>query len=110
MAKRLMFVAGAAVGYVFGTRAGREQYDKLCKLAQRVAGNPAVQNAAHSAADNSRAAAVKAADTVVDRAGNRLPGAVTDKVRALRDKAAPHDDWGTGTGNGAGTSTGTGTP
>jgi hypothetical protein len=40
-----MFVIGLGVGYVLGTRAGRERYDQMVKSAKDFAGNPAVQKA-----------------------------------------------------------------
>ena len=103
MRYRLTFICGAAFGYVLGARAGRERYEQLRKTAQRLAQNPAVRNAAESAALQGRAAAVKAADSDQTRFGDRLPDAlsdkVADKVRSLRERsgsngAAAHDDWG----------------
>ncbi|EFL26310.1 MULTISPECIES: hypothetical protein [Streptomyces] len=87
MRYRLTFMTGLAVGYVFGTRAGRERYEQLRACAQRLAQNPAVRNTAESAALGGREAATKA----------------LGKVRPLRDKiaqresrsAAEEDDWGT---------------
>jgi hypothetical protein len=43
MIKKLMFVAGAGVGYVLGTRAGREKYNALVSKARKVADRPEVQ-------------------------------------------------------------------
>jgi len=40
------FLAGAVVGYVFGTRAGRERYEQLKQLSRQVSENPNVQDAA----------------------------------------------------------------
>ncbi|MBB5117359.1 MULTISPECIES: hypothetical protein [Streptomyces] len=92
MRYRLTFIIGAAVGYVLGTRAGRERYEQLRKGAQRVAQNPAVRNTAESAAQNGRALASRA----LDRVGDRLPGPVSERVRSLREqRAATEDDWGT---------------
>lgn len=48
MGKITMLVAGA-VGYVLGTRAGREQYDKIAGQAQRVWRDPKVQRKAGQA-------------------------------------------------------------
>lgn len=42
----LRFLLGAAVGYVLGTRAGRERYEQLIRTYQRVSDHPAVQGAA----------------------------------------------------------------
>jgi hypothetical protein len=46
MRYRMMFVVGLAVGYVLGSRAGRERYEQIKRTAQRVADNPSVQEAA----------------------------------------------------------------
>ncbi|WP_344858610.1 YtxH domain-containing protein [Planomonospora alba] len=43
---RMMFCAGLAVGYVLGSRAGRERYEQIKRMAQRVTDNPSVQEAA----------------------------------------------------------------
>ncbi|MFD0686694.1 YtxH domain-containing protein [Actinomadura fibrosa] len=37
------FIAGAAIGYVLGTRAGRERYEQLKRLSRQVSENPKVQ-------------------------------------------------------------------
>lgn len=42
----LRFLLGAAVGYVLGSRAGRERYEQLVRTYERVADHPAVQGAA----------------------------------------------------------------
>ncbi|MFC0861197.1 YtxH domain-containing protein [Sphaerimonospora cavernae] len=46
MRYKMMFAAGLAIGYVLGTRAGRERYEQIKRLAQRVADSPTVQEAA----------------------------------------------------------------
>jgi hypothetical protein len=92
---RLTFIAGALVGYVLGTRAGRERYEQLSKVAQRIAQNPAVRNTAESAMLQGRSVAGKAADTVTEKFGDRMPEALAGRVRALRNGNAPEDDWGT---------------
>jgi len=40
------FLVGVAVGYVLGTRAGRERYDQLVRTYRRAVDHPAVQGAA----------------------------------------------------------------
>lgn len=37
---------GAVIGYVLGSRAGRERYEQIKRLAVRTADHPAVQGAA----------------------------------------------------------------
>ena len=46
MRGRMMFLAGLGIGYVLGTRAGRERYEQLMQLVQKVRANPTVQEAA----------------------------------------------------------------
>ncbi|WP_147339478.1 YtxH domain-containing protein [Actinomadura spongiicola] len=46
MKARMMFMAGAAIGYVFGTKAGRERFEQIKRLSQQVSENPNVQEAA----------------------------------------------------------------
>lgn len=40
------FLLGAGVGYVLGSRAGRERYDQIARAYRRVADHPSVQGAA----------------------------------------------------------------
>lgn len=98
MRYRLTFVAGLALGYVLGTRAGRERYEQLKKSARQVTQNPAVRNTAETAAQQGREIAYKALHTVSEKVGDRVPDSVTDRVRSLRERNAGgtgEDDWGT---------------
>lgn len=40
------FLLGIAIGYVLGTRAGRERYEDIVAMARRVAGSQTVQSTA----------------------------------------------------------------
>lgn len=96
MRYKLTFVIGLALGYVIGTRAGRERYEQLKKSARRVSQNPAVRNAAESAAQNGREVAGKAFHAVSDKVGDRMPDSVAERVRSLRERSSSaEDDWGT---------------
>ncbi|MFJ6831665.1 YtxH domain-containing protein [Streptomyces sp. NPDC091209] len=98
MRYRLTFVAGLALGYVLGTRAGRERYEQLKKSMRQVAQNPAVRNTAETAAHQGREIAGKALHTVSEKVGDHVPDSVTDRVRSLRERNAGgtgEDDWGT---------------
>lgn len=46
MRYRMAFAAGLVVGYVLGSRAGRERYEQIKRAARRVADSPTVQEAA----------------------------------------------------------------
>ncbi|WP_199245892.1 YtxH domain-containing protein [Leifsonia sp. AG29] len=48
MRGKLIFAAGAAVGYVLGTRAGRERYEQIRAAASRVWESPVVQDQVHA--------------------------------------------------------------
>lgn len=100
MRYRLTFLAGLALGYVLGTKAGRERYEQLKKSARQIAQNPAVRNTAETAAQQGRSYAGKALHTVSDKVGDRVPASVAQRVRSLRERNAdgsPGDDWGTST-------------
>ena len=63
------FLAGLAVGFAVGARAGRERYEQMVKIARKTAENPTVQKAA-------RAAGQKAAElgkAAKDRAATQVP-------------------------------------
>ena len=98
MRYKLTFVVGLALGYVLGTRAGRERYEQLKKSARQVAENPAVRNTAESAAQQGRQFAGKAYHAVSDKVGDKVPESVAGRVRSLRERSAHDggaDDWGT---------------
>ncbi|GAA2419535.1 YtxH domain-containing protein [Streptomyces sp. NPDC059118] len=96
MRYRLTFIAGLALGYVIGTRAGRERYEQLKKSARQFAQNPAVRNTAESAAQSGRDLAGKAYHAVSEKVGEKVPAPVADRVRSLRDRGRNgEDDWGT---------------
>jgi hypothetical protein len=101
MRYRLTFVAGLALGYVLGTRAGRERYEKLVRAARQISQNPAVRNVAESATHTGREFAGKAYHSVSvrvgDRMGDKVPASVAQRVRSLRDRDRhdDRDDWGT---------------
>ncbi|MFF3391100.1 YtxH domain-containing protein [Streptomyces sp. NPDC002669] len=97
MRYRLTFIAGLALGYVIGTRAGRERYEQMKESARRFARNPAVRNTAESAAQNGRQMAGKAYHAMSDKVGAKVPAPVAERMRSLRDRArdGAEDDWGT---------------
>lgn len=46
MRGKVMFIAGVGVGYVLGTRAGREKFDRMVAQARKFWESPTVQEAA----------------------------------------------------------------
>ncbi|MER6416861.1 YtxH domain-containing protein [Streptomyces humidus] len=100
MRYKLTFVVGLALGYVLGTRAGRERYEQLKKSARQVAQNPAVRNTAETAAQQGRQYAGKAYHAVSDKVGDRMPESVSSRVRSLKERSTHNggdDDWGSST-------------
>ncbi|WP_406860769.1 YtxH domain-containing protein [Streptomyces sp. HUAS MG47] len=97
MRYKLTFVAGLALGYVLGTHAGRERYEEMKKSARELARNPAVRNACETAATTGREYAGRAYHSVSEKVGDRLPAAVTDRLRPGRRRSDEDldDDWGT---------------
>ena len=79
MMKKLTLLTAAGVGYVLGTRAGRERYDQIVASVQRIAGNPKVQDAAHRAQDTVAQQAPVVADAMRDKASSAA-STVADKM------------------------------
>ncbi|MEV0407806.1 hypothetical protein [Actinoallomurus sp. NPDC050550] len=82
MKYRAVFLAGAAAGYVLGTRAGQERYEQIKRLSRRVAENPTVQEAAGVL----RAQAGELAGTARQKVGDKVQtvsGKVQEKVPGI---------------------------
>ncbi|MFI1281623.1 YtxH domain-containing protein [Streptomyces sp. NPDC020858] len=97
MRYKVTFVVGLALGYVLGTRAGRERYEKLKKSAREIAQNPAVRNAAETAGHTGREYAGKAFAVVSAKVGDAVPDSLAGRVRGLRGRigSGADDEWGT---------------
>ena len=69
MRYRATFLAGLAVGFVAGTRAGRERYEQMKKLARKVVESPAVRKATQAAGEK----ATELTKVAKDKAATRVP-------------------------------------
>lgn len=67
MKKLLVLIAGG-VGYVLGTKAGRERYDQIMGTFNKVKDDPRVQEKAHQAADLAKEKAPVVKEKVTDAA------------------------------------------
>jgi hypothetical protein len=76
---RISFAAGLAAGFVAGTRAGREQYEKMVKLAKSAGQNPTVQQAATTVQTQASALLSSAGQKVAD-GGPKLASSALHKV------------------------------
>src|SRR5215472_15918964 len=95
MRYRAMFFTGLAVGFILGTRAGRERYEQMKTLARRATDHPAVQQAAGTAAAQATGLAKTATNKVADRVQQRGPGfantaiqKASERLPGWRDKPA----------------------
>lgn len=79
MKGKLSLLVGGAIGYVLGTRAGREQYDKIVAQAQGLWGNPKVQDAKVQAQDFAKEKGPEVGRKVADAASGAA-SAAQDKV------------------------------
>jgi hypothetical protein len=65
---KILFVAGLGLGYVLGTRAGREKYEELRTAALKVWNDPRVQKQVDAVEDFVKDKAPDVADFVSDNA------------------------------------------
>ena len=86
MIKKLFFVAGAGIGYVLGTRAGRERYNAMVAKAREVADRPEVQEV--------KQAVQTEAQRLYDAGRQRLRERTVPPGEPIRAGAEPEDaNW-----------------
>lgn len=66
MKGKILFVVGLGVGYVLGTRAGRERYEQIKRAADRVWNTPAVQQGVGTVKDFAASKAGDLGDSMLD--------------------------------------------
>lgn len=98
MKNKLVLLAGAAVGYVFGTRAGRERYEQIKDGAAKFWKNPQVQekisDAEHAVTDAAKSA-VDAAGSKVSEFRHRSGNGSNESNGLWSDDELADDDLGT---------------
>jgi hypothetical protein len=92
MKGKIMLLAGGAVGYVLGARAGRERYEQNMSQAQSLWHNPTVQEKASQAQDLAKEKGPEVGQKVADAAAGAASQA-KDKVSGGSGDSSP----GTGT-------------
>jgi hypothetical protein len=68
MKGKILFVTGLALGYVLGTRAGREKYEQIKTTASKFWNDPRVQHRVDDVQDFVKDKAPEVADFVTDNA------------------------------------------
>lgn len=92
MKNKLVLLTGVAIGYVLGTRAGREQYDKLREQAKALWSSPTVQQQVHAAQDAVREHGPTVAEAAKEKAG--------EAARTAKEKVRSSDNGTVGDGGG----------
>jgi tripartite-type tricarboxylate transporter receptor subunit TctC len=77
MRTKLAFIIGAAVGYVLGTRAGREQFEKIRSAARQMWEDPRVQSTVEDVEQ-------RASDLMKEK-GPELKEKITEAVKSAAD-------------------------
>jgi hypothetical protein len=89
MRYKAVFIAGIAVGFMAGSRAGRGAYDRIISSGRKIAAHPKVQQATTTvqakAADLGKTAAAKAPDYAKNAATN-VPKIVSNAKQAATEK------------------------
>jgi hypothetical protein len=98
MKNKLVFVSGVAVGYVLGTRAGRDSYEKLKVKVRGFWESPTVQDKVSDAAESLRNKAPEVreqASQALKKAKEEITGALQHDTKTQKDQAtsghSPHD-------------------
>jgi|SRR5690625_4769154 len=106
MRYRITFVAGLAVGYVLGAKAGKQRYEQIVRAARRIADNPAVQETAGvvgaQVSGASKAVYGKVADRMPVSSLKDFLARPTDEEAAELDGTSPDGGVEHGGVNGAG--------
>lgn len=84
MRGKVMFLGGLAAGFVLGSRAGRQAYDRLAHSFQKVRENPTVQEAAGAVQHQATKLYAYGKETATDKFGHTRMG-----ERVLHDSAEP---------------------
>ncbi len=89
--KKLIFIAGVGLGFVLGSKMGREPYEKLEATARQYAEDPRVQEKFGQVRDTASRTAKDTADTVKTKAPE-VAGAAKDKASSFKHRKDDSND------------------
>ena len=84
--KKLLILVAGGIGYVLGTKAGRQRYEQIRGTFVKVKDDPRVQEKAHQAADLAKEKA-----PVVKEKVTQAADAASAKVRSVTGSSDPAD-------------------
>jgi hypothetical protein len=87
MRNKLIFLTGVGVGYVLGTRAGRQRYEQLVRAGRKLKENPTIQETAGILQAQAGELVSSAKGTVSDKFGNTAWGAKVSNFLHEHDTA-----------------------
>lgn len=90
MRGKAAFVVGGLVGYVLGTRAGREQFERIRVQARKVWEDPRVQDTVADVGQRAQGLVAEVAPELKDRVTDAVRSA-SGAVRSKVDPAGPND-------------------
>ncbi|GAA1484814.1 hypothetical protein [Brachybacterium fresconis] len=93
--KKFIFLAGLALGFVIGSRAGRGPYESLERTARQVADDPEVQRRATQAKETAGRVAQDTASTVKDKApevASSVKGGVAGAAGSAKERLGGSED------------------
>ena len=118
MKTKAAFVAGAGIGYLFGTRAGRQQFEKIKGWASDAWADPRVQTRVNDLESQATRFAKEQGSALMDKAVDAVKSAVPGTAKhgehvsddAATDWVTEHDSAAGRFGVNGGSSTGTSGP
>jgi len=95
MRHRATFVAGLVLGYVLGTRAGRERYEQIVRATRAFMNNPNVRRAGSEIQHRGGQAVSTATHKVTEKVGERVSPHLPAWAPGHRDPATGSGEaWG----------------
>ena len=98
MRNKLLFVTGVGIGYVLGTKAGRERYEQIRRSAAKIKENPTVQEATGVLQAQAGSLVTSAKDVANDKLAGTAIGAKVNSLLGSSSSPTPTVTAGPATG------------